>query len=152
MSSPIRLHSYPAPDGLDVDDAFPSMSNDLTVPGSQWKRTLHAVLEKPASSPAAFLMHVFSTALIIVSALVTVLETVPAFHSIPVSIWFGFETTLVALFTVEYIARFIAWSGSWSTLFGWTTCEPPIHLFDLTDVLLSVLWNNRSSRHIAILY
>lgn len=128
MSSSIplqrRVNTIYGPDPDDIGDIFPmnSSSLDLTVTGPEWKRTLHAVLEKPASSPAAFLMHIFSTALIVTSAVVTVLETVPAFHSIPISVWFGVETSLVALFTVEYIARFTAWSGSWSALFHWMTC------------------------------
>jgi len=53
------------------------------------------------------------------SALVTILETVPAFHSLPGGIWFGLETSLVALFTIEYVARCAATSYSWSSLFGW---------------------------------
>jgi len=64
-------------------------------------------------------MHMFTTSLIVISAFVTVLETVPAVHSISTRIWFGLETSVVALFTVEYIARSLAWSNTWSTLFHW---------------------------------
>jgi len=84
-----------------------------------WKRELYALLEHPTSSPAAFVFHIFSTGLIILSALVTILETVPAFHEISGGIWFGVETSLVALFTIEYIARCIAWSLSWKMLLQW---------------------------------
>ena len=67
-------------------------------------------------------MHIFITSLIIISALVTVFETVPTFRKISNAVWFGFETTLVALFTIEYIARSLAWSGSWRLFFRWTIC------------------------------
>jgi len=67
-------------------------------------------------------MHVFITSLIIISALVTVFETVPTFRKISGAVWFGFETTLVALFTIEYIARSLAWSGTWGLLFRWAIC------------------------------
>ncbi|OBZ68882.1 Potassium voltage-gated channel subfamily B member 1 [Grifola frondosa] len=77
------------------------------------------LLEQPTSSQSAFLIHVVTTSLIIISAVVTVLETVPAFHSISGSIWFGLETALVALFTVEYIARCIAHTSSWRGFLKW---------------------------------
>jgi hypothetical protein len=87
-----------------------------------WRSYLYNLLERPNSSPAAVLVHVIITVLIIFSALVTILETVPAFHYLPGGIWFGIETSLVALFTVEYIARCAATSFSWSTFFGWAGC------------------------------
>jgi hypothetical protein len=87
-----------------------------------WKRNLYQLLEQPTSSTAAFIMHMFTTSLIVISAFVTVLETVPAVHSISTRVWFGVETSVVALFTVEYIARLLAWSNTWSTLFHWTFC------------------------------
>jgi hypothetical protein len=65
----------------------------------------------------------FSTFLIVLSAIITVLETVPAVHSISNSIWFGLETSIVALFTMEYGARCVAWSNTWSSLFYWMFCE-----------------------------
>lgn len=89
----------------------------------KWRHDLFALLEQPASSPSAFFVHIFITSLIIVSSFVTVLETIPAFHSVAGAVWFGFETTLVALFTVEYIARGIAWSGNWILFFKWITCK-----------------------------
>ncbi|KAJ3782490.1 hypothetical protein GGU11DRAFT_312701 [Lentinula aff. detonsa] len=98
-----------------------------------WKRDLYALLEQPNSSVGAFLVHFLMTFFILVSAVVTVLETVPAFHSINPQIWFGIETTLVALFTVEYLARCTAWSSSWSSLLQWV-----ISFYGVID-LLSVL-------------
>ncbi|KAF7311357.1 Potassium voltage-gated channel subfamily B member 2 [Mycena kentingensis (nom. inval.)] len=85
----------------------------------EWRRQLFALLEQPTSSQSAFLVHVLMTALIVVSAIVTVLETVPAFHQVKTSVWFGLETSLVALFTMEYIARCLAWSTTWMGLMRW---------------------------------
>ncbi|THH14913.1 hypothetical protein EW146_g5479 [Bondarzewia mesenterica] len=119
MSSPIPLSSLPSARFLtehssprDTDDVFPAFeqqqprdeaSQDIHPP---WKRDLLALLEYPTSSTSAFLIHVSTTTLIVFSALVTILETVPAFHSISGSIWFGLETSLVALFTVEDLLAF----------------------------------------------
>ena len=93
-----------------------------------WRRQLYNLLERPNSSAAAVLIHVLVTALIAFSALVTILETVPAFHSLPGGIWFGLETSLVALFTVEYVARCAATSYSWSALFAWVGCACALSL------------------------
>lgn len=88
-----------------------------------WRLHLYNLLERPNSSAAAVLVHVLVTFLIVFSALVTILETVPgALHSLPGGLWFGLETSLVALFTVEYVARCAATSYSWSGLFGWVGC------------------------------
>jgi potassium voltage-gated channel Shal-related subfamily D protein 2 len=89
----------------------------------KWKRDLFALLEEPTSSQSAFLVHVLTTTLIVLSSLVTVFETIPAFHEVAGSVWFGFETTLVVLFTVEYIGRCVAWSKSWMTFLRWVGCE-----------------------------
>lgn len=111
-----------------IDDVFssPHLSNDagpnLAATHSPWKRELYSLLEQPTSSQSAFLIHILMTALIVISGVVTVAETVPAFHAVPPRFWFGVETTLVALFTVEYAARCVAWSGTWLDLFKWIIC------------------------------
>jgi potassium voltage-gated channel Shal-related subfamily D protein 2 len=85
-----------------------------------WRRNLFDLLERPESTFSAFVIHVFITALICLSAVVTVLETMPAFKSgASNTFFFGFETSLVALFTVEYLARCLAWSSTWRVFFGW---------------------------------
>ena len=95
-----------------------------------WRLHLYNLLEQPNSSAAAVLVHVVVTALIVFSALVTVLETVPGtLRSLPGGIWFGLETSLVALFTVEYIARCAATSYSWSGLFGWVGCASSFYYY-----------------------
>jgi hypothetical protein len=94
-----------------------------------WRLHLYNLLERPNSSAAAVLVHVVVTALIVFSALVTILETVPGtLRSLPGGIWFGLETSLVALFTVEYVARCAATSYSWSGLFGWVGCASSLLL------------------------
>ncbi|KAI0373697.1 voltage-gated potassium channel [Pilatotrama ljubarskyi] len=95
-----------------------------------WQKELYMLVEQPTSSQAAFLIHVFTTFLIVISAVVTVLETVPAFHSISASVWFGLETTLVVLFTIEYIARCVAHATSWMRFAKWI-----VSFFGIIDLL-----------------
>ena len=92
----------------------------------RWKRELYLLLEHPTSSPSAFIIHFATTSLIVVSAAVTVLETIPSSHSISSSVWFGLETTLVVLFTVEYIVRAVAHSNTWSSFAKWAICMSPL--------------------------
>jgi hypothetical protein len=80
----------------------------ITTIKPAWRLQLYNLLECPKSSLAAVLVHVLA-ALITFSALVTSLETVPVFHSLPGGIWFGIETSLVALFTVEYVTQQTFW-------------------------------------------
>jgi potassium voltage-gated channel Shal-related subfamily D member 2 len=107
-------------DGIEPESPVSARAPIIITPA--WRLHLYNLLERPNSSPAAVLVHVLVTVLITFSALVTVLETVPAFHSLPGGLWFGLETSLVALFTVEYVARCVATSYSWSAFFGWVGC------------------------------
>ncbi|KAI0338993.1 voltage-gated potassium channel [Trametopsis cervina] len=84
-----------------------------------WKRELYLLLEHPTTSQAAFVVHVSTTFLIVLSAAVTVLETIPTSHAISGKVWFGLETSLVALFTVEYGARAVAHSNTWTSFAKW---------------------------------
>lgn len=113
-ASPSR---YEFPQGISFETV-----DEAKLINPTWKRELYVLLEQPTSSQAAFLVHILTTSLIIVSAIVTVLETVPSFHSIPGGVWFGVESALVVLFTVEYVARCIAHSGSWKMLAKWVIC------------------------------
>ncbi|KAK7037927.1 potassium voltage-gated channel subfamily B member 2 [Favolaschia claudopus] len=126
-----RQHSPEIPE---IFHFTPSRDEEvLAAISPEWRRNLFALLEQPASSDSAFLVHVGVTTLVVLSAIVTVLETVPAFHFIQTSVWFGLETSLVALFTIEYISRCLAWSNTWRELFGWV-----VSFFGIID-LLSVL-------------
>lgn len=111
-------------DPKDINDIFTTFDQETPIDiHPEWRRNIFALMEQPTSSPAAFLVHVMITGLIVLSALVTILETVPAFHSIGTKVWFAFETMLVVLFTFEYAARCLAWSWSWRSLAKWTLCE-----------------------------
>lgn len=116
-SPTITRHLHP---NRELDDEDASRRSTTITPA--WRLHLYNLLERPNSSPAAVLVHVLVTVMITFSALVTILETVPAFHSLPGGIWFGLETSLVALFTVEYVARCAATSYSWSSFFAWVGC------------------------------
>jgi len=129
-------------DPHDSHDA--SRSGGPTI-GPPWRLYLYNLLERPNSSPAAVLIHVLVTALIAFSAIITILETVPAFHSLPGGIWFGIETSLVALFTIEYIARCVATSFSWSTFFGWAGCTSTFSWCPGVDVTYHFDHDQRSS-------
>ncbi|KAI0632374.1 voltage-gated potassium channel [Trametes polyzona] len=135
ITSPRSSSPYvPAPDSPTEAEfqhgiAYEQPDESRTMAPS-WQKDLYMLVEQPTTSQAAFLVHVFTTSLIVISAVVTVLETVPAFHSIPGGIWFGLETTLVVLFTIEYIARCVAHATSWSRFFHWV-----ISFFGIIDLL-----------------
>ena len=116
-------HDPPESPGLPHVISFENVEEVARDIRPRWKRDLYMLLERPTSSPGAFLIHIGTTSLIVISAMVTVLETIPSSHSISGSVWFGLETSLVALFTVEYIARAVAHSYSWSALARWGACE-----------------------------
>ncbi|ELU41586.1 hypothetical protein AG1IA_04381 [Rhizoctonia solani AG-1 IA] len=97
------------------------------------RREMYLLMEQPNSSTSAFVIHFFSTFLIAFSACVTTLETLPAFRSSSERVWFGIETALVALFTLEYGARCFAHSETWSQLWSWATSFFPI--LDLIAIL-----------------
>ncbi|KAI6030617.1 hypothetical protein F5J12DRAFT_801813 [Pisolithus orientalis] len=125
IRSPISnrfLTEDPPSSPRNIDDVFPNSTSFDEPPDpikSPHKRAAFDLLERPTSSSSAFLVHFASTSLIVFSAIVTILETVPSFHTISPRVWFGLETSLVALFTVEYSARLFAWSSSWITLVKW---------------------------------
>ncbi|KAL6308374.1 voltage-gated potassium channel [Sparassis latifolia] len=108
-----------SPDREVFPESFDDMNDLDQQHQSAWKRSIYMLLEQPTSSQAAFLVLIVTTSLIVISAVVTVLETIPSFHSINPSVWFGLETALVALFTVEYVARCLAHSGSWKKFLKW---------------------------------
>jgi len=53
----------------------------------------------------------------------TILSTLPTYHTNPqtVRLLFGLDTTVVVLFTLEYLARTLAQSDSWSQYYRWST-------------------------------
>ncbi|KAI0693289.1 hypothetical protein C8T65DRAFT_65418 [Cerioporus squamosus] len=129
-SSPfVASHASPEEPEYQDELAYDNENGATRVPPS-WQKDVYMLLEQPTSSQAAFLVHFFTTFLIVFSAVVTVLETVPAFHSISGSVWFGLETTLVVLFTIEYIGRCVAHGTSWKRFFKWV-----VSFFGVIDLL-----------------
>ena len=53
----------------------------------------------------------------------TILSTLPTYHTNPqtVRLLFGLDTTVVVLFTLEYLARTLAHSDTWSQYYRWST-------------------------------
>ncbi|QRV76348.1 ion transport domain-containing protein [Ceratobasidium sp. AG-Ba] len=109
-----------------------SLDNNATTKAI-WRREMFMLMEQPNSSTSAFVIHFFSTFLIAFSACVTTLETLPAFRASDERVWFGIETALVALFTLEYGARCFAHSETWSQLWNWATSFFPV--LDLIAIL-----------------
>lgn len=152
LSSPADANEHADADDdgeldMELQTFFPRRTSAITASSDPlplsairqpWKRTLHALLEHPNSSPSAFLIHITTTSFILLSALVTILETIPAFHATSARVWFGIETALVVLFTVEYVARSLAWSVRWDTFLSWFFCE-----LGLVSSLLIVLMSAR---------
>ena len=93
------------------------------------REILYSLLERPNSSQAAFTIHLMVNALILLSAILTIMETLPFFHQTSSAVWFGLETTIVVCFTFEYLARAIAWSESYATFWSWFSCGWPRHIF-----------------------
>jgi len=69
------------------------------------------------------------------SAILTTLSTLPAFHTDPSSskMLFGLDTTLVVLFTIEYITRSLGHSDSFAQYYTWATSF--FALLDLIAIL-----------------
>ncbi|KAG0353072.1 hypothetical protein BG005_007576 [Podila minutissima] len=107
---------------IDIPQELRSMQNDEdphTRSNSQanairnpFKRKLFLLLEDPSSSNAAFALNVWVSFAIVLSAVITTIETIPSFRSTDSIIWFEFETVMVAFFTIELIFRVIAHSDS----------------------------------------
>ncbi|KAG2219799.1 hypothetical protein INT45_001131, partial [Circinella minor] len=80
---------------------------------SDLKCRLYFLMEQPSSSSAAFWTNVIVSMLIVLSAVMTTIETIPTFRSTESnSVWFKLETTMVALFTIEYLVRVFAHTDS----------------------------------------
>ncbi|WWC85281.1 uncharacterized protein L201_000143 [Kwoniella dendrophila CBS 6074] len=102
---------------------------------TRWKRKLYLLLEEPNSGREAFFIHIGVTGTIIFSAILTTLSTLPAFHTDPGSTraLFGLDTFIVILFTIEYLARSLAHSDSWTMYYNWSTSF--FALLDLIAIL-----------------
>ncbi|KAI8337035.1 hypothetical protein BC941DRAFT_396944 [Chlamydoabsidia padenii] len=101
---------------------------------NRFKRSLYLLLEEPSSSHAAFWTNVVVSFLIVSSAVMTTIETIPAFRSAESNkVWFHLESTMVALFTLEYILRLFAHSDSLQMLKKFVIA--PISIIDFISII-----------------
>ncbi|CAG8588789.1 4455_t:CDS:2 [Ambispora leptoticha] len=132
----------PSVPGIDLEDEWPltELPRELREPETDnddnaannteansmrndWKRELFLLLEDPSSSHPAFYVNVFVSFCIVLSAVLTTIETIPTFRSTDSSVWFNFETTIVVIFTIEYALRVLAHSDSSRQLFKHVTVD-----------------------------
>ncbi|KAI9006610.1 hypothetical protein CLU79DRAFT_779931 [Phycomyces nitens] len=100
------VDDHPTNETHDADVVAESMTHHL-------KQQLYLLLEAPSSSRAAFWINVIVSLLIVLSAVMTTLETIPAFRSEDSNrLWFHLEVAMVSLFTLEYLLRVFAHSDS----------------------------------------
>ncbi|ORX45268.1 voltage-gated potassium channel [Hesseltinella vesiculosa] len=128
--------------GLDEDsphvDEHHLDETDYTSPAMDiengLKRYLYLLLEQPSSSRAAFWTNVVVSFLIVSSAVMTTIETIPAFRSAESNrVWFHLESTMVALFTLEYLLRLFAHSDSLLMLRKFVLA--PISIIDFISIV-----------------
>ncbi|KAJ1732452.1 hypothetical protein LPJ61_002039 [Coemansia biformis] len=87
---------------------------------SKWRRRLFLLFEDPSSSPTAFVINVFLTFMIILSAVLTTIETIPALRKGHATLWLVFELTIVVVFTIEFVLRFLGHTDTWRQAWGHT--------------------------------
>ncbi|KAJ1679981.1 hypothetical protein EV182_000927, partial [Spiromyces aspiralis] len=87
---------------------------------SGWKRELFLLFEDPSSSSSAFVVNIFVTLMIVFSAVLSTVETIPSIREGHPRIWFGLETGVIVVFTIEFVLRFCGHSGSWRQI--WNHC------------------------------
>ncbi|KAI7872337.1 hypothetical protein BDF14DRAFT_1752300 [Spinellus fusiger] len=104
----------------DTEDMADTITHNL-------KQQLYLLLEAPSSSRAAFWTNVVVSLLIVLSAVMTTLETIPAFRSADSDrLWFHLEVAMVSLFSLEYILRIFAHSDSLKMIKHFFLCKAPL--------------------------
>ncbi|KAK3817220.1 MAG: hypothetical protein J3Q66DRAFT_339292 [Benniella sp.] len=115
------------------DDSSSRSNAQANAIRNAFKRRLFLLLEDPSSSSTAFALNVWVSFAIILSAVITTIETIPAFRSTDSAIWFYFETIMVGFFTIELIARIICHSDSLKQLKKFIFS--PLAIIDLLSIL-----------------
>ncbi|KAF9184373.1 hypothetical protein BGZ51_002946 [Haplosporangium sp. Z 767] len=115
------------------DDSNTRSNSQANAIRNPLKRKLFLLLEDPSSSNAAFAFNVWVSFVIVLSAVITTIETIPSFRSTDSIVWFDFETTMVAFFTIEFIARIIAHSDSFKQLKKFLLS--PLAVIDILSIL-----------------
>ncbi|KAI7828783.1 hypothetical protein BC939DRAFT_442899 [Gamsiella multidivaricata] len=115
------------------DDSNTRSNSQANAIRNPFKRKLFLLLEDPSSSSAAFALNVWVSFVIVLSAVITTIETIPSFRSTDSTIWFDFETVMVALFTIEFGARVICHSDSVKQLKKFLFS--PLAIIDILSIL-----------------
>ncbi|KAF9586045.1 hypothetical protein BGW38_010247 [Lunasporangiospora selenospora] len=118
---------------VDDDDPHTRSNSQANAIRNPFKRKLFLLLEDPSSSNPAFALNVWVSFAIVLSAVITTIETIPSFRSTDSIVWFDFETVMVAFFTIEFIARVIAHSDSWKQLKRFLLS--PLAIIDILSIL-----------------
>ncbi|KAJ2002309.1 hypothetical protein H4R26_003672 [Coemansia thaxteri] len=95
---------------------------------SKWKRELFLLFEDPSSSPSAFVINVFVTFMIIFSAVLTTIETIPTLRKGNSQMWLALELVIVAVFTLEFVLRFLGHTDSWRQ--AWNHAKSVVTIVD----------------------
>ncbi|KAF9296988.1 hypothetical protein BGZ88_011406 [Linnemannia elongata] len=118
---------------VDQDDSHTRSNSQANAIRNPFKRKLFLLLEDPSSSHAAFALNVWVSFAIVLSAVITTIETIPSFRSTDSTIWFDFETVMVAFFTIEFGARIICHSDSFKQLKRFLLS--PLAIIDMLSIL-----------------
>ncbi|KAJ2862849.1 hypothetical protein GGH94_004004 [Coemansia aciculifera] len=95
---------------------------------SKWRRELFLLFEDPSSSPSAFIINVFVTFMIIFSAILTTIETIPQLRKGNSHMWFALELVIVAIFTLEFVLRFLGHTDTWRQ--AWSHAKSVVTIVD----------------------
>ncbi|CAG8623543.1 3632_t:CDS:10 [Paraglomus brasilianum] len=146
----VNVRGGPVP-GMDIETEWPlnELPEELREPDddndraannteansmrTNWKKELFLLLEDPSSSRPAFSVNVFVSFSIVLSAVLTTIETIPSFRATESSVWFSFETTIVLIFSIEYLLRLIAHSDSAKQLLKFVTA--PLAVIDFIAIM-----------------
>ncbi|KAJ2741784.1 hypothetical protein GGI20_004951 [Coemansia sp. BCRC 34301] len=99
---------------------------------SKWKRDLFLLFEDPSSSPSAFVINVFVTFMIILSAILTTIETIPQLRKGNSHTWFALELVIVAIFTLEFVLRFLGHTDTWRQ--AWSHSKSVVTIVDALSI------------------
>ncbi|RKP27379.1 hypothetical protein SYNPS1DRAFT_21076 [Syncephalis pseudoplumigaleata] len=102
-----------------------------------WKRRFYLLMEDPSSSGAAFFVSVFVVCMIVVSAVIATIETIPQFRAGETPIWFALETAVVALLAIETALRVYAHSDTAQRIVKFMLS--PMTIIDILIVLLYIV-------------
>ena len=85
--------------------------------------------EDAEGSQASSMINAYIMVLICMSAVVAVVETIPAIHKTQKDVWFGLETFFVINFSIEFILRFVSCPNTCSFMIT------PMNIVDLVAIL-----------------